>query len=91
MDFGLFFKMFIQAVVVVYGVALLCFLYRMVKEQRGEGMKLLVDEMPYWINDCPFYDGDCRIDRQHCDYMDRNAGYRIEEECRWLAVFKTGE
>ena len=54
-------------------------------------MKLLVDEMPYWINDCPFYDGGCRIDRKHCDYMDRNAGYRIEEECRWLTVFKTGE
>lgn len=32
MDFGLFFKMLIQAVVVIYGVALLCFLYRMVKE-----------------------------------------------------------
>ena len=36
MDFGLFFKILIQAVVVVYGVALLCFLYRIIVNEKGE-------------------------------------------------------
>ena len=48
-------------------------------------MKILVDEMPFWETDCPFFDfDDCKLDGNSCDYMKRNAGSRCEEECRWL-------
>jgi hypothetical protein len=50
-------------------------------------MKFLVDEMPFWETDCPFYDGcDCTLDNDSCDYMKSNAGHRCAEDCRWLKV-----
>ena len=53
--------------------------------EKGEAMKILVDEMPFWESDCPFFDGcDCKLDACCCDYMKRPAGDRCEEECRWL-------
>lgn len=49
-------------------------------------MKFIVDEMPFWESDCPFFDdGTCKLDDCQCDYMTRNvAGERDSEDCRWL-------
>ena len=48
-------------------------------------MKFLVDEMPFWQNDCPFFDmHNCKLDDDFCEYMDSCAGHRCEEDCRWL-------
>lgn len=50
-------------------------------------MKLLVDEMPYFTSDCPFYDsaaGVCRIDNSHCVYFDDPCGERESGKCCYL-------
>lgn len=50
-------------------------------------MKILVDEMPFWEDDCPFYnqfEGHCKLDGFCCEYMKPTAGNRCEEDCRWL-------
>jgi hypothetical protein len=51
-------------------------------------MKFIVDEMPFWETDCPFYaDGGCACDGRECLYMTLNsAGHRDPEDCRWLVV-----
>lgn len=50
-------------------------------------MKFLVDEMPFWNTDCPFYNGrSCQLDDDFCEYMDSCAGHRCDEGCRWLKV-----
>lgn len=52
-------------------------------------MRFIVDEMPYWETDCPFYDPvtrHCKIDNSHCDYFDSIAGERLEEDCAWLTT-----
>lgn len=55
-------------------------------------MKFLVDEMPFWASDCPFYDqyeGTCRLDDCCCEYMKPSAGDRCEKDCRWLKTVST--
>lgn len=50
-------------------------------------MKFIVDEMPYWETDCPFYDcgkKQCKLDGGHCEYMGAKAGERCADECPWL-------
>lgn len=48
-------------------------------------MKFLVDEMPFWNTECPFFDGcNCKLDNEFCDYMKEVAGSRCEEDCKWL-------
>ena len=49
-------------------------------------MKFIVDEMPFWESDCPFYDCDvCTCDGEECAYMTKNmAGHRDPDDCRWL-------
>lgn len=52
-------------------------------------MKFVVDEMPYWQTDCPFYEigtGKCTLGGDHCSYMEANAGSRDAEECPWLTT-----
>lgn len=52
-------------------------------------MKFVVDEMPYWQTDCPFYEiGACKctLNNEHCSYMEANAGSRDAEECPWLTT-----
>jgi len=55
-------------------------------------MKLLVTEMPYFVHDCPFQDGDCcSLDGGVCTYMTQHeARHRPdhEDECRWLTTKK---
>ena len=48
-------------------------------------MKFIVDEMPFWESDCPFYaDGKCILDGHKCVYMSYPAGRRDPEDCEWL-------
>lgn len=48
-------------------------------------MKFIVDEMPFWDTDCPFFMGGiCKMDNEHCEYMEDDAGNRQCEKCRWL-------
>lgn len=49
-------------------------------------MKLLVDEMPYWFGDCPFYrGGGCTLRYgEHCEHFDAPCGDRNQEECLGL-------
>jgi hypothetical protein len=50
-------------------------------------MKFIVDEMPFWESDCPFYaDGGCACDGHKCVYMSYPAGHRDPEDCRWLVA-----
>lgn len=55
-------------------------------------MKFVVDEMPFWESDCPFYDvGRCRLDGCECVYMKNPAGRRVSEDCDWLTTNEKGE
>jgi hypothetical protein len=49
-------------------------------------MKFVVDEMPYFMGDCPFYDcEECRLMHGgHCDHFDRPCAERSTEECSCL-------
>ena len=51
-------------------------------------MKFLVDEMPYFQDECPFYDistGICKYDRDKCEHMYISSKERGKQtECRWL-------
>lgn len=50
-------------------------------------MKFLVNEMPYWETDCPFFNPsnrECELSHLHCHYMDHNAGERKAEDCDYL-------
>lgn len=50
-------------------------------------MKFIVDEMPFWETDCPFYkDGKCKLDGHRCVYMSYPAGHRDAEDCEWLVA-----
>ena len=50
-------------------------------------MKFVVDEMPFWENDCPFYGGNkCKLDGHECLYMKYPAGRRDPEDCEWLTA-----
>lgn len=44
-------------------------------------MKILVDEMPYFYCECPFYKDDgseeCKLDGYDCEHIN-------DHECRWL-------
>ena len=57
-------------------------------------MKILVDELPFWEDDCPFFNlctEDCKLDDCECKYMtNHTAGHRVSEDCRWL-VAKEGD
>lgn len=56
-------------------------------------MKFIVDEIPFWEDDCPFYDvnsQECRLDQDKCHYIsDDVAGERRIEICRWLRLMPT--
>ena len=57
-------------------------------------MKFVVDEMPFWESDCPFYNSatcTCALDHEDCFYMMRSAGDRREEECPWLKTAGAGK
>ena len=52
-------------------------------------MKILVNEMPYFWSDCPFYDyGVCQLDEAHCEHFDPPAGERNMEECYHLITLE---
>ena len=54
-------------------------------------MKFLVDEMPFWESDCPFYNGaKCTLDNSTCIYMSYPAGHRDEQDCKWLTTKESG-
>ena len=54
-------------------------------------MKFIVDEMPFWESDCPFYEDDkCKLDGHRCRYMSYPAGHRDPEDCEWLTTKETG-
>lgn len=54
---------------------------------RGNNMKFLVDEMPYFLDDCPFYEfgsGLCKCNcngDNYCTYFEND---RNPEYCPWL-------
>ena len=55
-------------------------------------MKFLVDEMPAYWDDCPFYKfscTECSLDREHCDYFDQPFRERSSECCRFLTLAKS--
>lgn len=51
-------------------------------------MKFLVDAMPYFDSDCPFFDGhNCKIDKRLCERLVDSTEERerdLKYECRWL-------
>ena len=49
-------------------------------------MKILVDDMPVFQQECPFYDGyACILDRNKCEYMQLSSHERCTKtECKWL-------
>ena len=53
-------------------------------------MKFIVDELPFWEDDCPFFEygsGTCKLDGCQCKYMTEHvAGRRNPEDCEWLTV-----
>lgn len=56
-------------------------------------MKILVDAMPLFQQDCPFYDGyACILDRDKCEYMQLSSYDRCtKKECKWLREFNVNE
>jgi hypothetical protein len=53
-------------------------------------MKFIVDEMPYYSDQCPFYNarnGTCRIDSEECERFRKDYyPYRPDAECQNLKV-----
>lgn len=50
-------------------------------------MKFLVNEMPFWETDCPFFEPgsrECSLSHLECRYMVRPAGEREADECDYL-------
>lgn len=51
-------------------------------------MKFIVDQLPVFDSDCPFFEFGCytcKLDDCLCEYMTNNiAGKREAEDCRWL-------
>lgn len=49
-------------------------------------MKILVDKMPVFEVECPFYTGsECILDRNQCEHMQLSSYERcIKTECTWL-------
>ena len=49
-------------------------------------MKFIVDEMPFFNYDCPFYNGvACKLDDSFCEYMNLPTKERGNmHECLWL-------
>lgn len=49
-------------------------------------MKILVDEMPLFQQDCPFYTGyECSLDRTKCEHLHLSINERCaKSECKWL-------
>lgn len=56
-------------------------------------MKILVDEMPLFEQDCPFYTGyECSLDRTKCEHMHLSTSQRCyKTECKWLKAKGDGE
>jgi hypothetical protein len=53
-------------------------------------MKILVNEMPYFLGECPFYDySTCKLDGEHCEQFDPPCGERNLEECPHLMTLET--
>ena len=54
-------------------------------------MKLIVDEMPFWLDGCPFFDpsGDvCKLDGQRCERAGTPAQERNPDECDHLMTLE---
>ena len=54
-------------------------------------MKLIVDEMPFWSDGCPFYNpanGCCKLDGDRCERADTLAGERSPYECDHLMTLE---
>lgn len=49
-------------------------------------MKILVDKMPIFEVECPFYTGfECILDRNRCEYMQLSSYEKCTKtECTWL-------
>ena len=49
-------------------------------------MKILVDEMPVFEQECPFYMGyECLLDKAKCEHMHLSSSQRCDKtECKWL-------
>ena len=56
-------------------------------------MKILVDEMPLFEQDCPFYIGyECSLDRTKCEHMYLSSSERCyKTECKWLKEYNREE
>lgn len=53
-------------------------------------MKFIVDEMPYYSDQCPFYNsrnGTCKADCEECERFGRSY-YPETNECHTLKVLK---
>jgi hypothetical protein len=56
-------------------------------------MKILIDEMPVFEQECPFYIGyECSLDRTKCEHMHLSSKERCQQtECRWLKEYNREE
>ncbi len=53
-------------------------------------MKFIVDEMPYFSDQCPFHNprnGTCKLDGEECERFGRDY-YPVRNECQNLKVLK---
>ena len=58
-------------------------------------MKILIDEMPVFEQECPFYEAYkemCRCDGNKCGHMHLSSEERCQQtECRWLKEYNREE
>ena len=56
-------------------------------------MRLIVDKMPYFMGDCPFYDdyAMCTLDHCECEHFDPPCRERNLESCRMLITLEAYE
>lgn len=56
-------------------------------------MKILIDEMPVFEQECPFYEAYkemCRCDGNRCEHMHLPSKERCKQtECRWLKEYNS--
>lgn len=56
-------------------------------------MKILIDEMPVFEQECPFYEAYkemCRCDGNRCEHMHLSSEERCQQtECRWLKEYNS--
>lgn len=56
-------------------------------------MKFLIDEMPCFSSECPFYDAYekiCKCDGNRCEHMHLSSSERCyKTECKWLKEYNS--